>query len=43
MAVMIASFLAVGVFRFPLVPVICVMVPISIALAWPNAKAEGEQ
>jgi len=43
MAVMIASFLAVGVFRFPLVPVICVMGPVSVALAWPSAKAEGEE
>ena len=42
MAVMVASFVAVGVLRYPLIPVICIMGPISVALAWPSAKAEGE-
>ena len=40
MFIMFASFLAVGVFRLPLIPVICVLGPLSVALAWPNAKAE---
>jgi chromate transporter len=40
MFIMFASFLAVGVFRLPLIPVICVLGPLSVALAWPNAKAD---
>ena len=40
MSIMIASFLAVGVFRLPLIPVICVLGPISVALAWPKSQAE---
>ena len=31
---MAATFAAVGLFRLPLIPVVCVMAPISVALAW---------
>jgi chromate transporter len=35
-AVMLATFTAVGVLRWPLVPVVAVMAPLSIAAAWPR-------
>jgi hypothetical protein len=31
---MIATFAAVGIFRLPLIPVVCVMAPISVAVSW---------
>ena len=34
--VMSLTFLAVGVMKWPLVPVVAVVAPISIALAWPR-------
>jgi chromate transporter len=34
--VMVAIFVAVGVLNWPLVPVVAVLAPISIALAWPR-------
>jgi chromate transporter len=34
--IMLAIFIAVGFMRWPLVPVVLVMAPISIALAWPR-------
>jgi chromate transporter len=34
--IMLAIFIAVGFLRWPLVPVVLVMAPISIALAWPR-------
>jgi chromate transporter len=34
--VMLAVFLAIGVFRLPLLAVMAVMVPISVGLAWPE-------
>jgi chromate transporter len=37
--IMVASFLAIGVLRLPMIPVICVLGPLSVALAWPRAQA----
>jgi chromate transporter len=34
--IMLAIFIAVGFLRWPLVPVVLVMAPISVALAWPR-------
>ena len=34
--VMIATFLAVGVFEWPLVPVVLVIAPLSVAAVWPR-------
>ena len=34
--IMVAIFVAIGVLRWPLVPVVLVMAPISIAVAWPR-------
>lgn len=34
--IMVAIFVAIGFLRWPLVPVVLVMAPISIALAWPR-------
>ena len=48
-AMMVATFAAVGLFRLPLIPVVCVMAPISVALAWfasaprPVAGQEGAE
>lgn len=45
LAVMVATFIAVGVFRLPLIPVVGVMAPVSVALAWfasrPSAEAQS--
>ena len=38
-AVMLATFVAVGVLNWPLVPVVAVLAPISIAMAWPRPPA----
>lgn len=35
--VMLATFAAVGVFRLPIIPVVAVMGPLSVALAWPKS------
>jgi chromate transporter len=40
-AVMLATFVAVGVLNWPLVPVVAVMAPISIATAWPRRPGGG--
>jgi chromate transporter len=37
-AIMVVVFLAIGVFRLPLLAVMAVMVPISVALAWRDLK-----
>jgi len=37
--VMAATFAAVGIFRFPIIPVVAVMGPLSVALAWPKSAA----
>jgi chromate transporter len=34
--IMAAIFIAIGLLRWPLVPVVLVMAPISIAVAWPR-------
>jgi len=38
-AVMLATFVAVGVLRWPLIQVVAVMAPISIAFAWPRSPS----
>jgi chromate transporter len=35
-AVMIATFLTVGIMQWPILPVLAVIVPLSIAAAWPR-------
>jgi chromate transporter len=35
-AVMLATFVAVGVLKWPLVPVVAVLAPVSILAAWPR-------
>jgi chromate transporter len=40
-AVLIATFLAVGVLRLPLVPVVLCLAPISVAAAWMRRRADG--
>jgi chromate transporter len=39
----IITFLAVGVFRLPIVPVVCVIGPLSVALSWRKTKAPEAQ
>lgn len=41
--VMLAVFVAVGVLRWPLVPVVAVLGPISIGFAWPRGQKPPEQ
>jgi len=36
------TFLAVGVFRLPIVPVVCIVGPLSVALAWRKSPAKEE-
>ena len=36
--VLAATFLAVGIMHWPLVPVLAVLAPISIAVAWPQKR-----
>jgi chromate transporter len=36
LAVLVATFFAIGIMQWPLVPVLAVLVPLSIALAWPR-------
>ncbi|MBX9739402.1 MAG: chromate transporter [Beijerinckiaceae bacterium] len=38
---MIATFLAVGVFEWPLVPVVLVVAPLSVAAVWPRKEADA--
>jgi chromate transporter len=38
---MIATFLAVGVFEWPLVPVVLVLAPLSVAAVWPRKGADA--
>jgi len=40
-AVMLATFVAVGVLKWPLVPVVAVAAPISIAMAWPRSPTRA--
>jgi chromate transporter len=37
--VLIATFIAVGILRWPLLPVMLVLAPISIAASWPRKQA----
>jgi len=37
--VLVATFVAVGIMQWPLIPVLLVLVPLSIALAWPRTSA----
>jgi chromate transporter len=41
LAVLIATFLAVGVLHLPLVPVVLCIAPISVAAAWIRRRADG--
>jgi chromate transporter len=43
LAVLIATFVAVGVLRLPLVPVVLCLAPISVAAAWIRRRADGAQ
>jgi hypothetical protein len=40
---MIAVFVAIGVLRLPLLAVMAVMVPVSVALAWREPAAAGRR
>jgi chromate transporter len=37
--VLVATFVAIGIMQWPLVPVLLVLAPLSIALSWPRASA----
>jgi chromate transporter len=39
LAVLVATFVAIGIMQWPLVPVLVVLVPLSIALAWPRGAS----
>lgn len=38
---LVATFVAVGVLRWPLVPVVCVIAPLSIVAVWPRKAADA--
>ena len=38
---MLATFVAVGLFNWPLVPVVLVLAPLSIAASWPRARSDA--
>jgi chromate transporter len=38
-AVMVAVFVAIGVLKWPLVPVVLVATPLSVLAAWPRGRA----
>lgn len=40
LAVLAITFLAIGVLRFPMVPVVVCVTPVSIALSWPRARGD---
>ena len=40
-AVMVITFLAIGIFRFPLIWTVAVLTPISVAIAWPRKQADA--
>ena len=42
LVMMVLTFIAVGVFRLPLIPVVCVVAPVSVALAWFSARPDAE-
>jgi chromate transporter len=35
------TFLAVGLLRWPMIPVVAVLIPASIGLAWAEGRARG--
>ena len=39
---LVATFVAIGIMQWPLVPVLVVLVPLSIALAWPRGATPQE-
>jgi chromate transporter len=39
--VMVATFVLVGVLRWPVIPVLAVIVPLSVAAAWPRGKIDA--
>jgi chromate transporter len=39
LAVLIATFIAIGILQWPLLPVLAVLVPLSIAAAWPRGSS----
>jgi chromate transporter len=39
--VALATFLAIGILKWPLIPVVAVAVPVSVALAWPRGKSDA--
>jgi chromate transporter len=41
-AVLLAVFVAIGVLRWPLVPVIAALAPVSVAIAWHTTKAKAD-
>ena len=41
-AVLLAVFIAIGVLRWPLVPVIAALAPISVAISWYTSKAKAD-
>ena len=41
LAILLATFLSVGVLKWPLVPVVLVLAPLSIAAAWPRKSADA--
>jgi chromate transporter len=43
LVVLAATFVAIGIMQWPLVPVLVVLAPLSIAAAWPRKKAETSQ
>jgi chromate transporter len=42
LAVLIATFIAIGIMQWPLLPVLAVLAPLSIALSWPRSDAAPE-
>jgi len=46
MLIMAAAFITIGILRWPLLPVLAVLIPISVGLAWnrvPEARPPGEE
>jgi chromate transporter len=41
LSIMTVTFIAIGILRWPLVPVVLVMAPLSIAVAWPWKSADA--
>ncbi|MCC6890305.1 MAG: chromate transporter [Hyphomicrobiales bacterium] len=41
LAVLVATFVAIGILQWPLLPVLLVLVPLSIAASWPRASRDS--